>query len=96
MPSLIVLTVLVMFWVRPRLRIGINICKLVRIDLPHLLCLHISVDGMLGFKAEFFVKRLGNFLAARWERPYSVVMGWVRACLSFAFLWAALLCVRGS
>ena len=58
------------------------------------LCL--SVDGMLGSEAEFFVKRLGDFLAARWERPYSVVMGWVRARLSFAILRAALLCVRGS
>ena len=38
----------------------------------------------------FFVKRLGDFLAARWE------MGGVRACFSFAILWAALLCVRGS
>ena len=25
----------------------------------------VSVDGMLGSKAEFFVKRLGDFLAAR-------------------------------
>ena len=43
----------------------------------------VSVDGMLGSEAEFFIKRLGDFLAARWERPYSVVMGWVRARLSF-------------
>ena len=42
-----------------------------------------------------FVKRLCDFLAARWERPYSV-MGWVRARLSFVILWAALLCVSGS
>ena len=56
----------------------------------------VSVDGMRGSEAEFFAKRLGDFLAARWERPNSVVMGWVRARLSFAFLWAALLCVRGS
>ena len=39
---------------------------------------------------------ISDFLAARWERPYSVVMGWVRARLSFAILRAALLCVRGS
>ena len=51
---------------------------------------------MLDSKTEFFVKRLGNFLAAKWERPYSVVMGWVRAHLSYAILWAALLCVCGS
>ena len=47
---------------------------------------------MLGSEAEFFVRRLGDFLVAKWERPYSVVMGWVRAHLSFAFLRAALLC----
>ena len=55
----------------------------------------VSVDGMLGSEVEFFVRRLGDFLAAKWERPYSVVMGWVRAHLSFAILWATLLCVRG-
>ena len=37
---------------------------------------------MLGSEAEFFVRRLGDVLAAKWERPYSVVMGWVRARLS--------------
>ena len=56
----------------------------------------VSVDGMLGSEAEFFVRRLGDFLAAKWERPYSVVMGWVRARLSFAILRATLLCVCGS
>ena len=56
----------------------------------------VSVDGMFGSEAEFFVRRLGDLLAAKWERPYSVVMGWVRAHLSFAILQAALLCVRGS
>ena len=56
----------------------------------------VSVDGMLGSESEFFVKRLSDFLAAEWERPYSVIIGWVRARLSFAILRAALLCVRGS
>ena len=51
---------------------------------------------MLGSEAEFFVKRLGDFLAVRWERPYSVVMVWVRACLFFAVLQAVLLCVSGN
>ena len=63
--------------------------------MPHLLHF-VSVDGMLGSEAEFFVRRLGDFLATKWERPYSVVMGWVRARLSFAILQAALLCVHGS
>ena len=59
-----------------------------------LLC--VSVDGMLGSEAAFLVKRMSDFLAAKWERPYSVVSGWIRARLSFAILRAVLLCVRGS
>ena len=56
----------------------------------------VSVDGMLSSEAAFFVKGMSDFLAAKWERPYSVVSGWVRARLSFAILRTALLCVRGS
>jgi len=52
-----------------------------------------SVDGVLGPETEFFVKRLSDFLAAKWESPYGVVMGWVQDRLSFAILWATLLCV---
>jgi len=29
----------------------------------------VSVDGRLGSEAEFFVKRMSDFLAAKWERP---------------------------
>jgi len=56
----------------------------------------VSVDGVLGPETEFFVKRLSDFLAAKWESPYGVVMGWVRARLSVAILRAMLLCVHGS
>ena len=56
----------------------------------------VSIDGMLGAEAEFFLKRLGDFLAVKWERPFSVVMGWIQARLSFAILRATMLCVRGS
>ena len=56
----------------------------------------VSVDGMLDSEAEFFVKRLSDFLAVRWERPYGVVTGWARTHLSFAILRATLLCVCGS
>ena len=51
---------------------------------------------MLGSEAEFFIKTLGDFLTARWEIPYGVVMGWVGVHLSSAILRVALLCVRGS
>ena len=66
--------------------------------MPHFIPPFVSTDGMLGSEAEFFfVKRSGDFLAvARWKRPYSVVMGWIRASLSFAILRDALLCLRRS
>jgi len=56
----------------------------------------VSVDGVLGPETEFFVKRLSDFLAAKWKSPYGVAMGWVWACFSFAILRATLLCLRGS
>ena len=43
----------------------------------------VSVVGMLDCEAEFFAKKLSNFLAAKRERPYSVITGWIRAHLSF-------------
>jgi len=55
----------------------------------------VSVDGVFGPEMEFFVKRLSDFLAAKWESPYGVVMGCMRAHLSFAILRATL-CVHGS
>ena len=55
-----------------------------------------SVDGLLGGEANFFLKCLADHLAARWEKSCSVVMGWVKARLSFALLCATMLCVRGS
>jgi len=56
----------------------------------------VSVDGLFGPEMEFFVKRLSDFLAAKWESPYGVVMGWVRDRLPFTILWAMLLCVHRS
>ena len=50
----------------------------------------VSVDGMLGSEAEFFVRRLGDFLAAKWERPYR--LGWVRLGLTFLLLFFGLHC----
>ena len=56
----------------------------------------VSVDGLLAPEANHFVRRLGDHLSMKWEQPFSVVMSWVRARLSFAILRAALLCARGS
>ena len=55
-----------------------------------------SVDGMLGAEANFFLRRLADRLSSKWEKPYSLVMGWVHTRLSFAILRATMICVRGS
>ena len=55
-----------------------------------------SVDGMLGTEANFFLRRLADQLSSKWEKPYSSVMGWVQARLSFTILRATMICVRGS
>jgi len=55
-----------------------------------------SVDGILGTEARFFLRRLADRLSSKWDRPYSSVMGWVQARLSFAVLQATMICVKGS
>ena len=55
-----------------------------------------SVDGVFGSEAEVFLKRLGERLAAKWDRGYSQVIGWLRARMSFAILQSSILCVRGA
>ena len=59
-------------------------------------CKTMPVDGILGSEAEIFVRRLGDYLAAKFERSYSVVTGWVKVHLSFVIVQAALLCMHGS
>ena len=55
-----------------------------------------AVDALLGKMTDFFLHRLCEFLCAKWERPFGLVMTWIRARLSFAILRATLLCVCGS
>jgi len=62
---------------------------LVELVLP--LC--VSVDGLLGKEVAFFIHRLADNLSTK---PFSVVMGWIRARLAFAVLRAMLVCVRRS
>ena len=54
-----------------------------------------SVDGLFGSEADNFLRRLADSLSVKWENNYSVVMGYVRARLSFEIIRTAL-CVRGS
>ena len=56
----------------------------------------ISADGLLGFEAKNILKQLSRLLVTKWERPYSVVCGLVRARMSIACVRANHLCLRGS
>ena len=56
----------------------------------------ISADGLLGTEAKNVLKQLSRHLAEKWERPYSVVCGLVRARMSIACVRANHMCLRGS
>ena len=55
-----------------------------------------SIYGVLAPEFTFFLKRLADGLASKWDRPYSHVMCWVRCRISFAILWATNICIRGT
>ena len=55
-----------------------------------------SIDGVLAPEFTFFLKRLADGLASKWDRPYSHVMCWVRCRISFAILRATNICIRGT
>jgi hypothetical protein len=57
---------------------------------------HYSCDGLIGREAGELLKRLSLRLADKWERPYSVVRGFVSARMSVAIVRATHLCLRGS
>ena len=56
----------------------------------------VSVDGLLGREAQFFIKRLAALRAEKWAKSYSEVCGYVRARISLAIARATHLCLRGS
>ncbi len=56
----------------------------------------VSTDGLIGPEAGELLKRLSLRLADKWERPYSVVRGFVSARMSIAIVRATHLCLRGS
>ena len=54
------------------------------------------IDGVLAPEFTFFLKRLADGLASKWDRPYSHVMCWVRCRISFAILRATNICIKGT
>ena len=56
----------------------------------------VSVDGMLAPEFANFLRRIGEALSTKWEKPYSKTMNWVKCRLSFAVLRASSVCFRGT
>lgn len=56
----------------------------------------VSADGLKGKEATAFLKRLSTLLAKKWQKPYSVVCGYVNVRISIAIVRATHLCLRGS
>jgi hypothetical protein len=56
----------------------------------------VSTDGLIGKEAKTLLKKLSSLLADKWEKPYSVVCGYVNAQMSIAIVRATHLCLRGS
>ena len=56
----------------------------------------VSVDGMLAPEFASFLRRIGEALSTKWEKPYSKTMNWVKCRLSFAVLHASSVCFRGT
>ena len=55
-----------------------------------------STTGWMGPKATTFYKRLADMLAWKENKPYSVVISWLRCKLSFAAVLSAILCICGT
>jgi hypothetical protein len=55
----------------------------------------VSTDGLIGKEAKTLLKKLSSLLADKWEKPYSVVCGYVNAQLSIAIVRATHHCLRG-
>ena len=55
-----------------------------------------STTGGIGREATTFYKRLADLISCKRDKPYSVIMGWLRCKLSFAAVRSLILCIRGS
>ena len=55
-----------------------------------------SASGGLAHEASVFYQRLAHQLSNKWGDDYSVVMGWLRCCLSFSLLRSSIQCIRGA
>ena len=53
------------------------------------------MDGLVGKEAQVFLDLFAEKLALKWGKPYSCVVHWLRAKMSFALFRATDLCIGG-
>ena len=71
-------------------KLSMRVLHVKRGMLSLLRCVVQLMVSMVGCEANGFLKLIGERLASKWDQSYSVVMGWIRARLSFArlvFAW---------
>ena len=68
-------------------------CEDIRSSFTPLVC---TTDGCLHRKFTAFLKRLTSKLSAKWHKPFSQVMGWVRVKIQFGLIRAIDLRLRSS
>ena len=68
-----------------------KVCEDLRASFTPLIC---TVDGCFGREVEGFLKRIGAKLATKWQKPFSVVMNWVKVRIQFALICAVDLRIR--
>ena len=56
----------------------------------------LTTTGCMGWEASTLYKRLTNMLSQKQDKPYSMVMGWLRCRQSFAILRSSIMCIRGT
>jgi len=61
-------------------------CKSCENQRRHFTPFVVSTDGMLGFEARAFLKRLAKLLAEEWEKPYPTLRGFINARMSIALV----------
>ena len=54
------------------------------------------MDGLAGPETQAAEKRMASFLARKWKRPYSKMVGFVRARMALAVVRANSMLLRGS
>ena len=55
-----------------------------------------STTGGMGQEATTFYKRLADMIAQKQQKPYSIMINWLRCKLTFAAICASIMCIRGT